>query len=112
VIDLIKELISKKAKRGFLGNKITLTCPVCNLSEKSTYYDLLKKQQFEIQKSIAVPEHYIRESYYEEEIMATPIKFMKQCPKCSGQMETYSPVALEYILNILQSPSTDDVMYG
>ena len=112
MIDTITELIARRAKRGFLANTITLRCSACGLLEKSTYYELLKNQHFEILRPMTVSNQYIRESYYEEEIVATPIKFSMQCPHCGGQMETFSPVPLEYILNILKSPPTDDIMYG
>lgn len=111
-MDIIKDLVLKKRKDGFLANKITLICSKCSRSEKITYYELLKKQQFELLEPMSVPDTIIREFQYDEEITATPIKFKIQCPHCGGQMETYSPVPMEYILNILQSPPPDEIMYG
>ena len=112
MFDNIDELISKTPEKEFLNNKIKLICSKCGLLEKSTYYKLLKEHQFEVLEPTSVPNTFIRESMYEEEITASPILFKKKCPKCSGQLEAISPVPLEYIMNILQSSPPDDIMYG
>ena len=112
MLDIIDELIIKKPEKGFLNNKIKFKCSTCGHLEQSTYYTLLKEHQFEVLEPTSVPNTFIRESMYEEEITASPILFKKKCPKCSGQLETFSPVPLEYIMNILQSAPPDDIMYG
>jgi len=112
VLDIIDELISKKPEKEFLNNKIKLKCSTCDHSEKSTYYTLLKEHQFEVLEPTSLPYTFFRESMYEEEITASPILFKKNCPKCSGQLEAFSPLPLEYIINILQSTPPDELMYG
>lgn len=111
MFDLIKELVSKKRKTGFLANEISFTCPDCRFKENSTYFVLLKAQHFEILEPITILNTVIREFTIEEEINATPVKFILKCPKCGSQMEAFSPVSLEYLLKILQSEPTDDMMF-
>lgn len=111
MFDLIKELISKTKKTGFLANEISFTCPKCQHKENSTYFMLLKSQHFEILEPTTVLNTVIREFTIEEEISATPVRFILRCPKCGSQMEAFSPVSLEYLLIILQSGPADDMMY-
>ena len=112
MIDPIKELISLSEKKGFIAHKIVLECRNCGYSKESTYYDLLKDKQYELLEPTTVPNPYIQESYYEEDVTATPIKFKIECPECKGEMVAFSPVPMEYILNHLSSPPPDDIMYG
>lgn len=111
VKDFIQRLISNRPGIGFLKNTVQLTCSTCGYFETFSYYALLN-EPFEVLEPTAVPDTFIRESMYEEDITATPIKFIKNCPKCSGQLQAYSPVPLEYLINILQSTPPDDIMYG
>ena len=110
--DILNKLIKTKKNDKFLSNKIILTCPDCGNTEKSTYYNLLKTNQFETGEPTTVPNPYIQESYIEEETTATPILFKMQCPNCGNEMEAYSSVPMEYIITLLQSPPPDDLMYG
>ncbi len=112
MIDILNKLIKTKKNNKYLSNKIILTCPDCGNTEKYTYYHLLQTNQFETSKPTTVPNPYIQESYIEEEIIATPIRFKMQCPNCGNEMEAYSPVPMEYIINLLQSPPPDELMYG
>jgi len=112
MIDPIKELISLSDKKGFIAHKIVLECQDCGYSKESTYYDLLKDKQYELLEPTTVPNPYIQESYYEEDVTATPIKFKMECPECKGEMLGFSPVPMEYILNHLSSPPPDDIIYG
>jgi hypothetical protein len=109
VKDLLKELLLKKHEKGFLGNKVKLKCESCGHTEKSTYFELLKDEQFEILEPAHVP---VVDGVHEEEVPATPIKFKKQCPNHDGEMEAFSPVPMEYIITFLQSTQPDDIMYG
>lgn len=107
--DLINKLLSKKHKKGFLGNRILLKCESCGQTGKRTYYELFESVHFEVLEPAHVP---IQNGVYEEEVPATPIKFKEKCPKCGNEMEAFSPVPMEYILNILQSTQPDEMMYG
>lgn len=112
MLDLIKELVLKNKKKGFLAGKVTLECPNCGRTRISTYYDLLKDSHFELMPPTTVPNPYIQESYYEEEVTVIPIKFRMECPDCDGEMAAFSSVPLEYLVNMLGSPPPDDIMYG
>ncbi|MDF1558427.1 MAG: hypothetical protein P1P80_09695 [ANME-2 cluster archaeon] len=112
MLDLLKELLSKKHEKGFLAKKVVLKCNTCGYTENPTYYELLKDQQIEVMEPANVPNPYILDGYYEEEVPATPIKFKKQCKNCGNDVEAFSPVPLEYILTTLQSTQPDDIMYG
>ncbi|MBW6518902.1 MAG: hypothetical protein K0A89_10435 [ANME-2 cluster archaeon] len=107
--DLLKKLLLKKHEKGFLANKVKLKCDSCGHTEKYTYYQLLKEELFEILEPASVP---VVDGVYEEEVPATPIKFRKQCPNHDGEMESFSPVPMEYIIAILQSTQPDEIMYG
>ena len=112
MLELVNELLSKKHEKGFLANKVAFKCESCGHTEKSSYYELLKDQQFEELEPANVPNPYIMDGIYEEEVPATPIMFKRQCPNCASEMEAFSPVPMEYILTILQTAQPDDIMYG
>ncbi|MCL7412142.1 MAG: hypothetical protein M8353_00795 [ANME-2 cluster archaeon] len=109
MLDLLKELLTKKHEKGFLANKVILTCRSCGNTEKPTYYELLSNRQFEVMEQASVP---VVDGVYEEEVPATPIKFKMKCPVCGSDVEAFSPVPMEYILMILQSNQPDQIMYG
>ncbi len=112
MLEQVKELLTKKHKKGFLANRVALKCESCGQTEETAYYELLKDQQFEVLEPANVPNPYIMDGIYEEDVPATPIMFKRQCPNCGSEMEAFSPVPMEYILTILQSAQPDDIMYG
>ena len=72
---------------------------------EATYYEILCKGMFKMQKPIDVYEYIIREQIYEEPIKATPLLSFLKCPKCKNKIEEPFPISLEYLMYILKSES-------
>lgn len=62
----IQELVRKHKNEPYFQNTLLFICKKCNYETKATFYEILRKGEFEIREPVMTYDYFIREYAYEE----------------------------------------------